>query len=316
MAKFGLGKGLGALIPESEVEVPLENRDGESRPVPTEGLRSIPLGKLVPNPDQPRKTFDEAALEELASSIRTHGIIQPVIVEDSGNGSFLIIAGERRYRAAERAGLREVPVVVRSFSPEKKLEIALIENVQREDLNPVEEAEAYKALMEHASLSQEEVAEKVGKSRPAVANALRLLKLPADVLAAVRGGELSSGHARAILSVVGPADQVTLFRRILDDGLSVRQAEAMASDLNAGKRPAGAKKSEKPVRPLTVELKDMEQKLIGYLGTKVQLKGDEKKGSITIEYFSMDDLERVFDLVTGNKSKDVEGHDESNKLFS
>lgn len=302
MAKFGLGKGLGALIPESEVEVHLESLEGGSRPVPTDGLRSVPLGKLVPNPNQPRKIFDEAALNELAASIRQHGIIQPVIVEESQDGSFLIIAGERRYRAAEKAGLREVPVVVRSFSPEKKLEIALIENVQREDLNPVEEAEAYKALMEHSSLSQEEVAEKVGKSRPAVANALRLLKLPEDILAALRSGELSSGHARAILAVLGPADQATLFRRILDEGLSVRQAEALASDLNAGKRPESAKKSDKPSRPLTVELKDMEQRLIGYLGTKVQLKGDEKKGSITIEYFSMDDLERVYDLMTGDKS--------------
>ena len=302
MAKFGLGKGLGALIPESEVEVHLESLEGGVRPVSTDGLRSVPLGKLVPNPNQPRKIFDEVALNELAASIRQHGIIQPVIVEESGDGSFLIIAGERRYRAAEKAGLREVPVVVRSFSPEKKLEIALIENVQREDLNPVEEAEAYKALMEHSSLSQEEVAEKVGKSRPAVANALRLLKLPEDILAALRSGELSSGHARAILAVLGPADQATLFRRILDEGLSVRQAEALASDLNAGKRPESAKKSDKPSRPLTVELKDMEQRLIGYLGTKVQLKGDEKKGSITIEYFSMDDLERVYDLMTGDKS--------------
>ncbi|HRZ90576.1 MAG TPA: ParB/RepB/Spo0J family partition protein, partial [Spirochaetia bacterium] len=151
MAKFGLGKGLGALIPESEVEVrleALEGPEGEHRPPVPEGLRSVPLGRLVPNPLQPRKTFDEASLEELAASIRLHGIIQPVIVEDSGDGTYLIVAGERRYKAAEKAGLREVPVVVRSFTPEKKLEIALIENVQREDLNPVEEAEAYKVLME------------------------------------------------------------------------------------------------------------------------------------------------------------------------
>jgi len=302
VAKFGLGKGLGALIPESEVEIHLEDLEGEARPVPTDGLRNVPLGKLVPNPDQPRKTFEEGALEELAASIRLHGIIQPVIVEDLKDGTFLIIAGERRYKAAEKAGLREVPVVVRSFSPEKKLEIALIENIQREDLNPVEEAEAYKALLEAASLSQEEVAEKVGKSRPAVANSLRLLKLPEEILASLRKGELSSGHARAILSVVNPADQIALFRAVLDEGLSVRQAEALSGEYNAGKRPAAAKKPEKPRKLLDVELREIEQKLIGYLGTKVQLKGDAKKGSITVEYFSMDDLERVYDLITGGKA--------------
>ena len=305
MAKFGLGKGLGALIPESEVEVRLESlegREGEHKPVVPEGLRSVPLGKLVPNPLQPRKSFDEAALEELAASIRLHGIIQPVIVEDSGDGSFLIVAGERRYKAAEKAGLREVPVLVRSFTPEKKLEIALIENVQREDLNPVEEAEAYKVLMEAARLSQEEVAEKVGKSRPTVANALRLLKLPAEMLEALRIGDLSPGHARAILAAASAEDRRELFRRILAEGLSVREAEALASDFNAGKRPAPARKPDSPRKPLDPDLRDLEQKLIGFLGTKVQVKGDAKKGSITIEYFSLDDLERVFDLMTGGKA--------------
>ena len=302
MAKFGLGKGLGALIPESEVQVHLEDLGGETRPAAAAGLRNVPLGKLVPNPDQPRKTFDEAALDELAASIRLHGIIQPVIVEEAGDGTFLIIAGERRYKAAERAGLREVPVVVRTFTPEKKLEIALIENVQREDLNPVEEAEAYRGLMDAASLSQEEVAEKVGKSRPTVANALRLLKLPADILEALRRGDLTSGHARAVLSVTNPAGQTALFRRILDEGLSVRQAEAAAADLNAGKQSESSKKPEKSRKILDADLADMEQKLIGYLGTKVQLKGDVKKGTITIEYYSMDDLERVFELMTSGKA--------------
>ncbi len=305
MAKFGLGKGLGALIPESEVEVRLESlegREGEHKPGVPEGLRSVPLGKLVPNPLQPRKSFDEAALEELAASIRLHGIIQPVIVEDSGDGTFLIVAGERRYKAAEKAGLREVPVLVRSFTAEKKLEIALIENVQREDLNPVEEAEAYKVLMEAARLSQEEVAEKVGKSRPTVANALRLLKLPAEMLEALRAGDLSPGHARAILAASSSEDRRELFRRILAEGLSVREAEALASDFNAGKRPAPARRPDSPRKPLDPDLRDLEQKLIGFLGTKVQVKGDAKKGSITIEYFSLDDLERVFDLMTGGKA--------------
>ncbi len=301
MAKFGLGKGLGALIPESEVEVPLETREGEARPAEAEGLRRVPLGRLFPNPDQPRKNFDETALEELAASIRLHGIIQPVIAEDRGDGTFLIVAGERRYKAAEKAGLREVPVVVRSFTPEKKLEIALIENVQREDLNPVEEAEAYRTLMTAASLSQEEVAEKVGKSRPAVANSLRLLKLPEDILACLRSGELTSGHARALLAVANPGDQAVLFRRVLKEGLSVREAEALAARVNAGLLLEPGRKRDKPGKPLEVELAEMEQKFIGYLGTKVQVKGDSRKGSITVEYFSMDDLERLYDLMTGGK---------------
>ena len=305
MAKFGLGKGLSALIPESEVEVrleALEGPEGERRSAVPEGLRSVPLGKLVSNPHQPRKTFDETALEELAASIRQHGIIQPVIVEDTGDGTFLIVAGERRFKAAEKAGLREVPVVVRSFSPEKKLEIALIENIQREDLNPVEEAEAFRTLMDAARLSQEEVAEKVGKSRPTVANALRLLKLPAEMLDSLRTGVLSPGHARAILAVSSAADREALFRRLLDEGLSVREAEALAADFNSGRRPAPSKKPQKPRKILDADLRDLEQKLIGYLGTKVVLKGDAKKGSITIDYFSMDDLERVFDLMTGGKA--------------
>ena len=260
------------------------------------------MGKLVPNPLQPRKTFDETALDELAASIRLHGIIQPVIVEDSGDGSFLIVAGERRYKAAEKAGLREVPVLVRSFTPEKKLEIALIENVQREDLNPVEEAEAYRTLMEASGFSQEEVAEKVGKSRPTVANALRLLKLPSRMLEGLRAGDLSPGHARAILAVSDPADREALFLRIVDEGLSVREAEALAADYNAGRRPAASRKTSKPARPLDADLRELEQKLIGFLGTKVVLKGDVKKGSITIEYFSLDDLERVFDLMTGGRA--------------
>lgn len=304
MAKFGLGKGLGALIPESDVEVrleALEGREGERRPSIPEGLRSVPLGKLVPNPLQPRKTFDEAALEELAASIRQHGIIQPVIVEDSGDGTFQIVAGERRFKAAEKAGLREVPVLIRSFTPEKKLEIALIENVQREDLNPVEEAEAYKVLMESTGLSQEEVAEKVGKSRPTVANALRLLKLPSEMLEALRSGDFSPGHARAVLAVTSDEDRRALFRRILSEGLSVREAESLAGDLNAGKLPVSTRKPQTPRKPLDPNLRDLEQKLIGYFGTKVQVQGDSKKGTITIEYFSLDDLERVFDLMTGGK---------------
>jgi ParB family chromosome partitioning protein len=303
--KPGLGRGLGALIPETELEVSIAPPGAQMSPgdslfsqTQQDGFRSVALGRIKPNPDQPRKTFTESSLSELADSIKRHGVIQPIVVEHDGSGGFTIIAGERRWRAAERIGLKEVPVVVRTFSPEKKLEISIVENVQREDLNPIEEAEAYRHLMDLTGASQDEVAEKVGKSRPAVANALRLLKLPPESLQAVKDGTISAGHARAVLACLNPADQAVLCHRVIADGLSVREAESLAGELNRGGRsspPTPAKKSQIKIPP---ELAELEQRLIGHLGTKVTVKGDVRKGSITIEYFSMDDLERIFDLVT------------------
>jgi ParB family chromosome partitioning protein len=256
---------------------------------------SVPVESLQPNPNQPRQEFRQESLRELADSIQEKGIIQPIIAEETEHGRYTIIAGERRYRAACMAGLKEVPVLLRTFSEEEKLEIALIENVQREDLSPVEEAKAYRGLMEHAGLSQEEVAKRVGKNRSTVANSLRLLKLPDDMQAALASEELTAGHARAILSVVNPADQRILFNRIVAKGLSVREAETLAAELNRGLRPSERKESiPKKQYP---ELMEIEQKFIDLLGTKVSVKGSVKKGRIEISYYSMDDLERIIEIL-------------------
>lgn len=314
MAKpqFGLGRGLGALIPEGDLEpvrvdpVPAQaGADGEASPGAAEapqgtafekGLLRLPLGRIEPNPDQPRRVFAPESISELAESIKRHGLIQPIIVEDMGEGRYRIVAGERRWRAANEAGLREIPVLVRNYSPEKRLEIALIENVQREDLNPVEEAEAYRAIMVLTNCTQEEVADKVGKSRPAVANALRILRLPEAGLAALKEGKISSGHARALLSVQDPGQREFLLARLLTEELSVRQAEAAAQDLNRGRRPDGpAKPAKSEIRE--AEIVELEGRLIGTFGTKVEVKGSSKRGSIVIEYYSLEDLERIIGVV-------------------
>lgn len=292
-AKFGLGKGLDALLSGTEAD--------ETRPDVASELR-LPLDKLKANPNQPRRVFDETALQELAASIREHGVIQPVVVEAEADGSYLIVAGERRCRAARIAGLREVPAVIRNYSDERRLEVALIENVQREDLNPIEEATAYRRLMEITALSQEEVAARVGKNRSTVANALRLLKLPEDVQGSLAAGQLTSGHARAILSVVNPADQQVLFGRIVKDGISVREAERLATDFNGGSRAAAPPAPvEKPAKARPPELSEMEQRFIDALGTKVSISGGLQSGSIKIDYYSMDDLDRLYSILAGKE---------------
>ncbi len=299
--QFGLGKGLGALIPDSDLapvmaQPPISGDMASSGDSGDRGFIRLPLGKIEPNPDQPRKTFSADSIAELAESIRRHGLIQPIVVEDIGGGQFRIIAGERRWRAADAAGLREIPVIVRSFSPEKRLEIALIENVQREDLNPVEEAEAYRSIMVLTDCTQEDVADKVGKSRPAVANALRLLKLGTAALEALKDGMISAGHARALLSVQDPSSREFLLSRLLAEGLSVRQAEAAAQELNSGRKP-GTLPIPKVQAAREAEIVELEGKLIGAFGTKVEVKGSSKRGIIHIEYYSLEDLERIIDVV-------------------
>jgi len=290
MAKqFGLGKGLGALIPESDLEDASVGRAGP------EGVTSLPLSRLRPNPEQPRRSFSPESLAELASSLKTHGLIQPIVVEEAGEGSYIIVAGERRFRAATMAGFSEVPVIVRSYTPEKRLEIALIENVQREDLNPVEEAEAYRTLMAIGGRSQEEVADVVGKSRSAVANSVRLLKLPESMLSALREGSLTAGHAKALLSVIDPGRRDILFARVIAEGISVREAEAAAQDLNSPHL-SSPQSAQRPGKVKTPEIREVEERLIRALGTKVSVKGDSKKGTIAIEYYSLEDLDRILDL--------------------
>jgi ParB family transcriptional regulator, chromosome partitioning protein len=292
--QFGLGRGLGALIPDTVAP------EGEA----PKASATAAVGKLRPNPDQPRKEFRQEALEELADSIRGHGVLQPILVEEDGAGGYVIVAGERRWRAAQMAGLREVPIIVRNFSDPERLEIAIIENIQREDLNPLEEAQAYKSLMGLSGLPQEEIAKRVGKNRSTVANALRLLKLPEECLAGLKDGSLTAGHARAILAVANPADQIVLMKRIRDGGLSVRQAEENSKALNAGQRASSSatikKAGQAPKKPRVVELADIEQKLIGFLGTKVSLSGSASKGKIVIEYYSQEDLERILEAMSGD----------------
>ena len=257
---------------------------------------------LQPNPFQPRRTFNEESLQELAASIKEHGIIQPIIAEKNGD-DYYIIAGERRTRAALLAGLTRVPVIFREFENSKKLEIALIENIQRENLNPIEEAKAYQEIMQLSNLNQEETAKRVGKSRSAVANAMRLLQLPDEMQAALEKGSITAGHARAILSLVNPADQTLLFTRITEQALSVREAEVQAAQLKNGSRTAQKKASPQSVKQpkaddAQFELKDIEQQFIDALGTKVEIKGDFEKGIIAISYFSQADLDALYNKIT------------------
>jgi ParB family chromosome partitioning protein len=252
---------------------------------------------LKPNPHQPRQVFDEAELKELSDSIVEHGIVQPIIIEDAGDGTFYIIAGERRTRAAKIVGLKKVPVQLRKFSDEKKLEVALIENVQRSNLNPIEEAQAYYELMKVGGLNQDEVAQKVGKGRPTVANALRLLKLPEDMQNSLIVGQITSGHARALLSVENPADQRVLFGKIIASNLSVRQAEAQAASLNDGGRASKSSAKKDGARVRDPDIINIEQKFMETLGTKVSLNGGLEKGQLVIDYFSRADLDRLYQAI-------------------
>ena len=314
-AKGGLsGKGLDVLMGQaaseynvsSDAEVSLSKSEKKAKAEKTlsDGKADflVDIDLLKPNPHQPRSEFDEEALKELAASIKENGIIQPPLVEEAENGSYYIIAGERRTRAAKLAGLNEIPVRVQKFTEEKKLEVALLENIQREDLNPLEEALAYKKMMELGNINQEEVAKRVGKNRSTVANALRLLKLPENMQTSLANGKISAGHARAILSVVNPSDQSVLYARILGQGLSVRDAEAQAVQMNEGNRtqPKKTEKKDAPKDNRDAQIVSLENQFIEALGTKVSLKGDLKKGSIQIDYFSRDDLDRLYSIFTKN----------------
>jgi len=313
VAKSALGRGLSALLPDedtpenSSVKDKTNGKTGSAGKAGVNGETGdkgaeilVRLEKLRPSPGQPRRRFDKSELEELAASIKQHGIIQPVIAEKNGHGNYIIVAGERRCRAAAIAGLNEVPVLLRSYSDQKRLEVALIENLHRSDLNPLEEAMAYKQLMDTAGLSQDETAERVGKNRSTVANALRLLKLPSRMKDALEEGSLSAGHARAILSLSKGADQEKLFSEITNKGFSVRAAEKRAAELSADKHAAkneGGKNSGTKSTKKDPDIKAMEEKFIRTLGTKVTINGGLKRGRIEIEYYSMDDLERIYDIL-------------------
>lgn len=286
MSKKALGKGIDALLGGQQADA--------------SSVAEADIDVLRPNPEQPRRDFDEASLRELADSIREKGILQPILVEADEQGGYIIVAGERRVRAARLAGLEKIPVLERTFTAQEKLEIALVENVQREDLSPLEEARAYKRLMEMADLSQEQIARKVGKDRSTIANAIRLLKLPDEALSALDTGTISPGHARALLMLVNTPDQLVILRRILERGISVREAEEMAGALNRGKRGAATvgRTSGSAGRRVEPDIRDLEQRLIEKLGTKVEVKGSSSRGKIQISYFSADDLERILQVLT------------------
>lgn len=276
----GLGRGLGALI------------DDFSVPAAQEQITVLPLQKIEPNPKQPRRTFDPEALQSLADSIAEHGVVQPLAVRDAGNGYYQIIAGERRWRAARLAGLTELPVVVLDADDQTVMELALIENLQRQDLNPMEEAEGYRVLMEEYGLTQEQAATRVGKSRPAVANALRLLALPDEVRAMVEEGTLSAGHARAVLTLNSQRLQKAAAQKIIALRLSVRQAEAMCKRMAAEEKP----KKEKPA--LTVDyVGECEKALTKQLGRKVRIVSGKRKGRFELEFYGQDDLQRLYELL-------------------
>ena len=273
--KSGLGKGLDAIFAENGTEE--SNRSAEE----------LKLSDLEPNRGQPRKDFDDETLAELADSISQHGILQPLLVRPIFGGGYQIVAGERRWRAARMAGLTTVPAIIRELDDEQVMEIALIENLQREDLSPLEEAMGYQSLMDSYDMTQEEVAKIVGESRSAVANVLRLLKLPEEVQSLIRSGQVSAGHGRALLSFPDDAEKIAVAKRVIEEDLSVREVERLAQKANEVPK-------KKDVKPRGIPyFNEVELSLHDYLGRKVRINGDEKKGTLQIEFYGQEDLSEL-----------------------
>lgn len=303
----GLGKGMGSLLgnfdfditpdvvssPKEKITVQVSEEDIKDR------VLCVSVDKITPNVNQPRKSFDDDSLAELSASIKNQGVLQPLLVEKITDDSYVIVAGERRFRAAKIAGLSEVPVIVKSFNEVQRIEVALIENIQRENLNAIDEAAAYQYLIQKSGLTQEEVAEKVGKRRSTVTNSLRLLQLPDQMKDDIVSGVLTAGHARAILSLVNPNDRMLLRDKIIEKELSVREAEEEAQALNEGKK-VKVKRAPKARDPY---IQGVEDKLLEAFGTKVEVKGNLKKGKLVIPYASQSDLERLYRLL--GKSEDL-----------
>ena len=279
----GLGKGLGALLGDAALQTQ------------SEGSVTLPLSQIQPGLNQPRKRFEPEALAELAESIRQHGIIQPITVRRLSSGYYQIIAGERRWRAAREAGLSEVPAMIIEADDKTVMELGLIENLQREDLNPLEEAKGYQTLLKEYGMTQESIAQRMGKSRPAIANALRLLALPEEVLAMLEDGSLSAGHARALLTLPGENLQAALAKRVAAEGLSVRQTEALARRL--AKEPKEAPPPKEDKDNIAIYLADVEKNLSNRFGRKVKVVNGRKKGRIELEYYDPDDLEALLNAL-------------------
>lgn len=293
--KTGLGKGLGALIPTAPTwkdgDTPRDSAGAEARV--QVGVAEVPVTAIAPNPHQPRTVMDETALQELANSIREHGVIQPLLVTQAPNG-YQLIAGERRWRASQLAGLAMVPVVVKEAAPQQMLEWALVENLQRADLNPLEEAAAFKQLMDEFSLTQEQVSARVGKSRAAVANAVRLLKLPAPVKARLADGSITEGHARALMALDGEAAILKALTVVTHKAMSVRQTEEMVRRLLAGPTKAKAKKAA-----VAAETRSLEDRFRRALGTKVNLFRSKKGGKLVIHFYSDEELDSIYRHILG-----------------
>ena len=285
MMQQRLGKGLGALI-GSETE----KKDLNS-------VIEVNVNEIDPNMEQPRKRFDDEKLKELAQSIRTYGIVQPIIVQKK-DARFIIIAGERRYRAARIAGLDTVPVVIKEYSKSDFMEVSLVENLQREDLNSIEEAQAMQLLMEEHQLTQDLLSSRLGKSRSAIANTLRLLSLPEEIQSMIINGSLTSGHARSLISVNDHGEKIRIAKRIIADGMSVRATEEMIKEI--GRMP---KQKEKTAPPINEELLYAENTLSTVMGTKVKITGSKKRGCIQISYFNEEQLSSLYDFLMSNQQK-------------
>lgn len=278
----GLGRGLEALLPDAEE-------------VLSSGVQEISLGDIDPNPDQPRRTFSEESIAQLAQSIRDQGVLQPILVTPQNGGRYRIVAGERRWRASRAAGLDKVPVIVRDLDVIQQMEIALIENLQREDLNPIETAQGIRGLMQQCGYTQETVANRLGKSRPAVANLLRLLTLPDEVIDMVRQGSLSAGHARVLAGLDDNGLKLALARETIDKGYSVRQLEAIAAESKA--EPVQPRKAAPKKAALSAELSELENRIRETMGVRATLTGTVKKGKIVLQYYSQEELEHLNDLL-------------------
>ena len=280
--KKGLGRGLDALLGDY------------TQPTP-EGVQQVDIRRIDTNAGQPRKDFDQEKLQELADSIRQHGVVQPILLRQNGE-RYVIVAGERRFRAARLAGLEKVPAIVKDLDETQVMEVALIENLQREDLNPIEEAAAIRFLMQQHDLTQEEVSKRLSKSRPAIANSLRLLTLPEPVQAYLRNGKLQAGHARALAGLQDPEAQAVLADKIVGEGLSVRAAESLARE--QGQKPPRQKKEPPATDP---DLAAAEASLREWLGTKVSIQGNSQRGRIVIEYYNAELLQGIYDLLRGGE---------------
>lgn len=290
MLKKGLGKGLQALIPEAA--------SGDR-----EALVEVEIARIHPNPKQPRRSFDEEKLLELAASIKEHGVVQPVLLRRRGE-DFELVAGERRWRASQKAGLDIIPALIKDFSEAQMMEIALIENLQREDLNPVEEALAYRTLLNEFGLTQEQLAQRLGKSRPQISNTLRLLALSEEVQDELAAGRLSMGHAKVLLGVEDRQAQERLARRIMADALSVREVEQLVKNLGSGRARPVQKRKSPGVDP---ELSEVEERLRQALGTPVKIVPGRPKGRIEVNYYGIEDLDRIVGAILGSDQRPEAG---------